>query len=65
MWNDIGLNDWLFDLDEEVDGKRITAAALDMVTNRQAALARVTAAQAVLHKHQKESMAVIAQSLKK
>ena len=65
MWNDIGLNDWLFDLDEEADGKRITAAALEMVTNRQAALARVTAAQAVLHKHQTESMAVIGRSLKK
>ncbi len=65
MWNDIGLNDWLFDLDEEVDGKRIIAAALDLVTNRQAALARVTAAQSVLHKHQTESMAVIGRSLKK
>jgi polysaccharide pyruvyl transferase WcaK-like protein len=65
MWKDIGLNDWLFDLDEETDGARITAAALKMVTDRQATMAYAHAAQAVVRKHQVDSMLVVKKALMK
>src|ERR1700710_1639097 len=33
MWRDIGLNDWLFDLDLEEEVARIVPAVLDMAKN--------------------------------
>ena len=57
MWRDIGLGDWLFDLDQPADHERIVPAVLDMATNREAALARVAKAKAFVEKRQRETMA--------
>ena len=37
MWRDIGLGEWLFDLDEEKDGSNITDAVLAIATDPTAA----------------------------
>ncbi len=41
MWRDIGLGDWLFDLDTPTDVARITPAVLDMIQNPKKAQAKV------------------------
>ncbi len=41
MWRDIGLEDWLFDLDKEGDADRIPNAVLDMATNKASSEQRV------------------------
>lgn len=63
MWRDVGLGDWLFDLDEERDGARITAAALDMVRNRDAAQARVAKARQFVREKHAAAFATLARQL--
>ncbi|MEZ5940073.1 MAG: polysaccharide pyruvyl transferase family protein [Planctomycetaceae bacterium] len=63
MWRDIGLDDWLFDLDNEADHEKIIPAVLDMVTNRPAALERVAKARAVVEQRQQETMAFLSECL--
>lgn len=55
MWADIGLKDWLFDLDEEKDGERITAATLALADPSVTRI-RVAKALEVVKKRQQESM---------
>ncbi len=52
MWRDIGLGDWLFDLDVEPDGRRITEAVLAIARNPAAARAKVEAAMKVVSQRQ-------------
>ncbi|MCA9248595.1 MAG: polysaccharide pyruvyl transferase family protein [Planctomycetales bacterium] len=59
MWRDIGLGDWLFDLDNPADHDRIVPAVLDMVQNRDAARERVASARALVERRQRETMAVL------
>ncbi|MCA8988280.1 MAG: polysaccharide pyruvyl transferase family protein [Planctomycetaceae bacterium] len=63
MWRDIGLGDWLFDLDQEADHARIVPAVLDLATNREAAMARVEKARAYVEKRQQETMAKVSSCL--
>lgn len=63
MWRDVGLADWLFDLDEERDGARITAAALAMVRDRDATRARVAKARAFVADRQRAAVATLARHL--
>ncbi|MCA9030135.1 MAG: polysaccharide pyruvyl transferase family protein [Planctomycetaceae bacterium] len=65
MWRDIGLDDWLFDLDNEADHEKIIPAVLDMVTNRPAAMERVAKARAFVEQRQKETMAFLSECLAK
>lgn len=63
MWRDIGLGDWLFDLDDEGDRSRLTATVLALAENPAAARARAAAAQAFVRQRQRETMAVVAAQL--
>jgi hypothetical protein len=63
MWRDVGLGDWLFDLDEERDGARITAAALAMVRDRDATRARLAKARAFVQERQRAAVATLARQL--
>lgn len=63
MWKDIGLGEWLFDLDAEKDGSNMAKALLDMAADPTAARAKVDKAMAFVRKRQKETMAVVAKEL--
>ncbi len=65
MWQDIGLNDWLFDMDQEKNGDRITEAVLSFARNRAAARTKVGHAMDIVHRRQKETMNVLARELQK
>jgi polysaccharide pyruvyl transferase WcaK-like protein len=52
MWKDIGLNEWLFDLDDEPQLAGIVPAVLAMAKDPAAAKAKVVKAQAILHERQ-------------
>ena len=63
MWEDIGLGEWLFDLDKPDDIDRLVPAVLDMLTNKKATSQKVDKALAFVHKRQKETMALMGQYL--
>jgi hypothetical protein len=63
MWKDIGLGDWLFDMDVEADVRKIVPAVLAMAKDPGAAKARAAKARAHVEARQRESMAVVAASL--
>jgi hypothetical protein len=52
MWKDIGLNEWLFDLDDEPQLAGIVPAVLAMAKDPAAAKAKVLKAQAILGERQ-------------
>ena len=56
MWNDIGLNDWLFDLDDEKQIPGIVPAVLSIAKDPQAAKKKVVKAQKIVHQRQRETM---------
>ena len=59
MWRDIGLGDWLFDMDREDDVKRIVPAVLAMAKDPAAAKAKAAAARQFVQQRQRETMAVL------
>ncbi|MCA9082266.1 MAG: polysaccharide pyruvyl transferase family protein, partial [Planctomycetaceae bacterium] len=63
MWRDIGLGDWLFDLDREEDHAKIVPAVLEMATQPDLAHQRVAKAQAIVEQRQRETMSVLKQKL--
>jgi polysaccharide pyruvyl transferase WcaK-like protein len=63
MWKDIGLGEWLFDMDTPKDVQGITKAVLEMVKNPKAAKAKVAAAQRLVKKLQVDSMQVLKDNL--
>ena len=63
MWKDIGLGEWLFDLDAEKDGSGLAKALLAMAADPAAARKKVAEAMAFVRKRQKETMAVVAREL--
>ena len=65
MWRDIGLSDWLFDLDKAEDVTRIAPTVLAIAKDPAAAKAKAEKAREVVRQRQKEEMAVLAASLKK
>lgn len=60
MWRDIGLGSWLFNLDDEADGGRITQAVLAIAADPAAARAQVKAAMTFVRERQRESLAILA-----
>jgi len=64
MWRDIGLGDWLFDLDQPPDVARIVPTVLSLARDRTAALEKVKQAQSVVHARQKATMQVLRDCLK-
>lgn len=63
MWRDIGLNDWLFDLDSEADVKRLVPTVLAMAKDPAAAKAKAEKARQFVQKRQAETMEVLKKSL--
>lgn len=64
MWRDIGLGDWLFDLDVAEDHEKIAPAVLGIARDREGSLAKVGRARAFVTGRQLETMAVAAQSMR-
>ncbi len=61
MWRDIGLGDWLFDLDREGEIKGIVPAVLAMAKDPAAAKAKAARARALVQQRQRETMSVLAE----
>jgi len=63
MWKDIGLGDWLFDLDDEAQLPGIVPAVLAMAKDRAASLAKVGQAQRIVQARQAAAMAALRKAL--
>jgi polysaccharide pyruvyl transferase WcaK-like protein len=63
MWRDIGLNDWLFDLDDEEQLKRVVPTVLAMAKDPAGSRAKAAKARAFVEQRQRETMAVLRKSL--
>ena len=63
MWQDIGLGDWLFDLDDEAQVQRIVPAVLALATDPAAARAKAAKGRANVERFQRETMAVVGSRL--
>lgn len=63
MWEDIGLDQWLFDLDNPADMPKIVPAVLDMAQNPEKAKQHAAAARKIVEQRQAETMAVLKRSL--
>jgi len=63
MWKDIGLGEWLFDMDHPHDVERIVPAVLSLATNPQGAGEKAAAARRFVEQRQKETMASVAKEL--
>jgi polysaccharide pyruvyl transferase WcaK-like protein len=61
MWRDIGLGDWLFDLDLDSEAAKVPDAVLAMAKDFAAAKKKTAVAQAFVKKRQKETMDVLKQ----
>ncbi|HSI33643.1 MAG: polysaccharide pyruvyl transferase family protein [Phycisphaerae bacterium] len=59
MWRDIGLSDWLFDLDDEAQIPGIVPAIVAMAKDPAAAKAKATKAREFVLKRQKETMEIV------
>lgn len=63
MWEDIGLGDWLFNMDDEDQIKRIVPTVLALATDPAAARAKAAQGRANVEKYQRETMATVAQNV--
>ena len=61
MWRDIGLGDWLFDLDIEWEAAKVADTVIAMARDFTAAKAKTEVARAVVLEHQKETMDLLKQ----
>lgn len=59
MWRDIGLGDWLFDLDRPEERARIVPTALALAKNPEAAKAKAERARETVRQRQRETMDVV------
>jgi polysaccharide pyruvyl transferase WcaK-like protein len=64
MWRDIGLPEWLFDMDIEDEVRRLVPAVLAIAKNPAAARAKVAKARKFVEQRQRETMAVLARNLR-
>jgi hypothetical protein len=64
MWRDIGLNDWLFNLDAEDDVARIPSTVLAIAQDPVAARAKAGKARALVQRLQRKEMEAFATSLR-
>lgn len=63
MWRDIGLKDWLFDMDEKEDRARVADTVVEMVKNREKSLELTAMARKRVTAAQDHAMQVLAQAL--
>ncbi|MEZ6130269.1 MAG: polysaccharide pyruvyl transferase family protein [Planctomycetaceae bacterium] len=63
MWRDIGLGDWLFDLDITAEAARMPDAVITMATDPAAARAKTQTARKFVQQRQRETMNILNQQL--
>jgi polysaccharide pyruvyl transferase WcaK-like protein len=63
MWRDIGLRDWLFDLDKEDELQRVAPTVLAMAKDPGAAKAKAAKAREFVQERQRETMSILKKSL--
>lgn len=63
MWEDIGLGDWLFDLDDESDVAKVVPTVLSMASDPEAARAKAAKARRFVERRQRETMTHLAEEL--
>ena len=63
MWKDIGLSDWLFDMDNEDDIKKIVPAVLALAKDPKTAKAKALKAKQFVQKRQQETMMILKSKL--
>ncbi len=63
MWRDIGLDEWLFDMDTKTDVERIVPTVLEMVKNPKASRKKVMEARKRIVQYQIETMKTLGGSL--
>lgn len=63
MWRDIGLSDWLFDMDTPGDVAKIVPTVLAMAKDPKAAKAKVAKARTFVEQRQRETMGVLKKAL--
>lgn len=63
MWRDIGLGEWLFNLDNEAEIPGIVPAVLAMAKDPEGAKAKTAKAQAFVQQHQQEMMETLKKNL--
>ena len=63
MWHDIGLGDWLFDMDSEDEKKKVAVAVLALAKDPAAAKAKAANAREFVLQKQAETMAVVKKHL--
>jgi hypothetical protein len=62
MWQDIGLAEWLFDMDDEEQVKNIVPTVLALATDPAAAKAKAAVGRANVERYQRETMAIVGKS---
>lgn len=62
MWEDIGLGDWLFDMDDEAQVKNIVPTVLALATDPATAKAKAAEGRANVERYQRETMAIVGKS---
>jgi polysaccharide pyruvyl transferase WcaK-like protein len=65
MWKDVGLGDWLFNMDEEKDRGRVAETVLALASDLKAAKEKAAKAREFVQKRQKETMKILADELAK
>lgn len=63
MWEDIGLGDWLFDLDDEEQVRRIVPTVLEMASDPKMAREKAERAKSFVETRQRETMEVLRKEL--
>jgi polysaccharide pyruvyl transferase WcaK-like protein len=63
MWRDIGLNEWLFDLDDEAQVKRVAPTVLELAKDPKAARVIAARARKIVLRRQAATMAQLRRSL--
>jgi polysaccharide pyruvyl transferase WcaK-like protein len=63
MWRDIGLGDWLFDLDHAEEAARVAPAVLALAKDPAAARARALKAREFVRQRQRETMEILRREL--
>ncbi len=63
MWRDIGLGDWLFDMDKPEEVARIVPAVLAMAKDPKSAKAKALKGKQFVNQRQKETMAIVGKTL--
>ena len=63
MWRDIGLGEWLFDLDQEEELARVAATVLAMAKDPEGARAKAAKAREFVEQRQREMVAALATAL--